>query len=170
MVLFKYQNTPQKAHGKLGGETALLKVRQLFPVNRFAISLEPCIPWNLFNLVLEKIPLPRQYRCTRATTVIADLPVQIFGGRGVTKARVRARVRARSTRLRMVIFAVEIELCPKKEDTSPSPRLAPARTSLACRSHSSSPGDCVCLCVRTCVVQQRIRPPPLMTRALSPVC
>ena len=50
MLVGKYNNTPAKETGKLGGDTALLK-----------------------------------YRVTRATTLIADLSVQVFGGRGITK-------------------------------------------------------------------------------------
>lgn len=50
MLVRKYNTTPAKETGKLGGDTALLK-----------------------------------YRVTRATTLIADLSVQVFGGRGITK-------------------------------------------------------------------------------------
>jgi len=50
MLVNKYNSTPYKETGKLGGDTALLK-----------------------------------YRVTRATTLIADLSVQVFGGRGITK-------------------------------------------------------------------------------------
>lgn len=50
MLVNKYNITPHKETGKLGGDTALLK-----------------------------------YRVTRATTLIADFSVQVFGGRGITK-------------------------------------------------------------------------------------